>query len=280
MLTEFKSTIITSDNSRETKREFISLIGNDYSDDLLDQDNDINFASIKLLNGSIDIYQNNPKLASSLYLPNEEFSKNRGILALSFISDDIYEDHKKFQNMDLNVSEIKLSNNVDSHGRKLELAFFSISKRDSFDLSILIFENNSKILNKKMQFEEDNISKYNQVVIFSPKVEIIKELLNDKFGIRLALDKIFNFGDGEVRMLFFRIGGVTIEVVEDKKISSSTFGGIGWHSDNLRLCHKRLSKLDFTPSEIRKGRKPGTLVSTIKKTPVNIPTIIIGSDEH
>ena len=278
MLTKFKSTIIASDNIKETKREFINLIGNDFSNDLLHQDNHINFSSIELLNGSIDIFRKNLKLASSLNLINGEFNEQRGIIAISFVSDDIDEDYKRFQERGLDVSEIKTSNLIDREGRETELVFFSIIKRDSFDLNILIFKDNDECINKNKQYNESDISKFNQVVVFSPKVKQIKELLADKLGIRLALDKVFDFGEGEVRMLFFRIGGVTIEVVENKKISSTSFGGIGWHSDNLRLCHERLLKSNFTLSKIRKGRKSDTLVSTIKNAPVDIPTIIIGLD--
>ena len=278
MLTKFKSTIIASDNIKETKREFINLIGNDFSNDLFHQDNHINFSSIELLNGSIDIFRKNLKLASSLNLINGEFNEQRGIIAISFVSDDIDEDYKRFQERGLDVSEIKTSNLIDGEGREIELVFFSIIKRDSFDLNILIFKDNDECFNKNKQYNESDISKFNQVVVFSPKVKQIKELLADKLGIRLALDKVFDFGEGEVRMLFFRIGGVTIEVVENKKTSSTSFGGIGWHSDNLRSCHERLLKSNFKLSEVRKGRKPDTLVSTIKNAPVDIPTIIIGLD--
>ena len=278
MLTKFKSTIIASDNIKETKREFINLIGNDFSNDLLHQDNHIDFSSIELLNGSIDIFRKNLKLASSLNLINGEFNEQRGIIAISFVSDDIDEDYKRFQERGLDVSEIKTSNSIDREGREPELVFFSIIKRDSFDLNILIFKDNDECINKNKQYNESDISKFNQVVVFSPKVKQIKELLTDKLGIRLALDKVFDFGEGEVRMLFFRIGGVTIEVVENKKTSSTSFGGIGWHSDNLRSCHERLLKSNFKLSEVRKGRKPDTLVSTIKNAPVDIPTIIIGLD--
>ena len=278
MLTKFKSTIIASDNIKETKREFINLIGNDFSNDLFHQDNHINFSSIELLNGSIDIFRKNLKLASSLNLINGEFNEQRGIIAISFVSDDIDEDYKRFQERGLDVSEIKTSNLIDGEGMETELVFFSIIKRDSFDLNILIFKDNDECINKNKQYNESDISKFNQVVVFSPKVKQIKELLTDKLGIRLALDKVFDFGEGEVRMLFFRIGGVTIEVVENKKTSSTRFGGIGWHSDNLRSCHERLLKSNFKLSEVRKGRKPDTLVSTIKNAPVDIPTIIIGLD--
>jgi len=80
--------------------------------------------------------------------------------------------------------------------------------------------------------------------------------------------------------MFFRIGGVTIEIVEDTKIDKNSYSGIGWHCDSISLNHKRLSKRGFNISPIRKGRKEGTLVSTIKDAPLSVPTIIIGPDKE
>ena len=115
---------------------------------------------------------------------------------------------------------------------------------------------------------------------YTPAIECLKNLLSDKLGIRLALDKTFNFGEKDTRMMFFRIGGVTIEVIENTDIKSMAFGGVGWHSDNITSCHKRLILSDFNLSEVRKGRKPGTAVSTVKDAPLMIPSIIIGLDNH
>ena len=55
--------------------------------------------------------------------------------------------------------------------------------------------------------------------------------------------------------------------------------GIGWHTDNYNNCYKRLIEDGFGFSEIRKGRKKGTLVSTLKEPMLNIPTILIGLEE-
>ena len=152
------------------------------------------------------------------------------------------------------------------------------NKTNSLDLNFLIFENNEKPNNIK--YEERYISKFNQIIIYTPAIECLKNLLSDKLGIRLALDKTFNFGEKDTRMMFFRIGGVTIEVIENTDIKSMAFGGVGWHSDNITSCHKRLILSDFNLSEVRKGRKPGTAVSTVKDAPLMIPSIIIGLDNH
>ena len=93
------------------------------------------------------------------------------------------------------------------------------------------------------------------------------------------MDKVFNFGEKDIRMMFFRIGGVTLEVIENYDIKSLSYGGVGWHSENISKCHKRLIGSNFDMSEVRKGRKPGTIVSTIRNAPLLIPTIIIGLND-
>ena len=70
-----------------------------------------------------------------------------------------------------------------------------------------------------------------------------------------------------------------ILVIENYDIKSLSYGGVGWHSENISKCHKRLISSNFDMSEVRKGRKPGTIVSTIRNAPLLIPTIIIGLDD-
>ena len=120
---------------------------------------------------------------------------------------------------------------------------------------------------------------YKRQIIYTPKIEYLKDLFSNKLGIRLALDKVFNFGEKDIRMMFFRIGGVTLEVIENYDTKFLSYGGIGWHSENISKCHKRLIDSNFDMSEVRKGRKPGTIVSTIRNAPLLIPTIIIGLDD-
>ena len=106
----------------------------------------------------------------------------------------------------------------------------------------------------------------------------IIDIFEKKLNIRLALDKTFKEWSG--RMLFFRIGGVTLEVIEGKNIKlNSEYFGIGWHTNNFNKCYNDLVEEGLKLSEIRKGRKKGTIVSTLKNPMLNIPTILIGLEE-
>ena len=131
---------------------------------------------------------------------------------------------------------------------------------DNLNKSVLLSPWSDPISNEinflsKRESITDGISKVNQLVIQTKFPEIIKNIFEDKLNIRLALDKTFKEWAG--RMLFFRLGGVTLEVIEGRDLIEDGFGF----------------------SEIRKGRKKGTLVSTLKEPILNIPTILIGLEE-
>ena len=62
----------------------------------------------------------------------------------------------------------------------------------------------------------------------------------------------------------------------DKVNDLAEYYGIGWHTDDFNSCYRSLISKGFELSEVRKGRKPGTLVSTLKNPMLGIPTILIG----
>ena len=277
MLTKFKSTIITTKNINESHRLFKKFLGYDHFE--LSFDNERKIYNFFLKNGSIELCENKNHENFFYFSKLKKQTEKDEIQALSFFSDNIYDDHKRYKNLGLDVSELFEVNKKTINQKDENSLFFILNKTNSFDLNVLIFENNDKKPND-IKYEERYISKFNQIIIYTPAIESLKNLLSDKLGIRLALDKTFNFGEKDTRMMFFRIGGVTLEVIENIDIKSIAFGGVGWHSDNIPSCHKRLMLSDFNLSEIRKGRKPGTIVSTVKDAPLMIPSIIIGLDNH
>jgi len=276
MLTHFKSILITSENIEESHEQFNKLFGHDTSD--MCNDSDLKIYSHSLKNGSIELCENKNQKDIFYYSQLEKHNQDNGVQALSIISDDIFEDHKKFKQMNLNISDIEEIDFNFRNRKNVKSRIFSLKKTNSFDLNLLIFDKDTSLSNKG-NYEDDTISKFNQIIIYTPDVEYLRNLFTEKLGIRLALDKIFNFGEKDIRMMFFRIGGVTLEVIENPDSKSLSYGGVGWHSENISKCHKRLIDSNFELSEIRKGRKPGTVVATIRNAPLKMPTIIIGLDD-
>ena len=276
MLTHFKSILITSENIEESHEQFYKLFGHDTSD--ICNDSDFKIYSHSLKNGSIELCENKNQKDIFYYSLLKKHNQDNGIQALSIISDDIFGDHKKFKQMNLNISDIEEIDFNFRNRKNVKSRLFSLKKTNSCDLNLLIFDKDTSLSNKG-NYEDGTISKFNQIIIYTPDVEYLRNLFTEKLGIRLALDKVFNFGEKDIRMMFFRIGGVTLEVIENPDSESLSYGGVGWHSENISKCHKRLIDSNFELSEIRKGRKPGTVVATIRNAPLKMPTIIIGLDD-
>ncbi len=116
------------------------------------------------------------------------------------------------------------------------------------------------------------------VVVFSADLEATRQFYADRLGIRLALDR--SFEKRGVRLLFFRIGGVTIEIggrlgVEPEPDSVDRFGGLAWQVPELEAIRSRLQADRFDVSEIRDGHKPGTRVCTVRDPVHDVPTLLI-----
>ena len=87
-------------------------------------------------------------------------------------------------------------------------------------------------------------------------------------GMRLALDREL----GGVRMLFFRTGGVTLEVIADSAAEYDTFYGVAYRVRDPQAAHLRLTAAGFALTDIRAGRKPGTQVFSTRS---GVPTLFI-----
>lgn len=101
------------------------------------------------------------------------------------------------------------------------------------------------------------------------------DLFSGELGVRLALDRTVPEWGG--RMLFFRVGKLTLEVIESQREKTTVdyFWGIAYHCADLEKSAAQLSARGIALSEIRAGRKQGTVVATVKSHCLDIPTLLI-----
>jgi catechol 2,3-dioxygenase-like lactoylglutathione lyase family enzyme len=99
------------------------------------------------------------------------------------------------------------------------------------------------------------------------------------YGARLGLDlrmdrTVPEFGG---RMQFFRCGDAILEVVADAKEAgeSDRIWGLSWRVDDAQAAHARMKVAGFDVSDVRKGRKPGTEVFTVRDAPAGVPTLMV-----
>ncbi len=116
------------------------------------------------------------------------------------------------------------------------------------------------------------------VVLLSPDLEASRRLYETGLGLRLALDR--SFPERGVRLLFFRVGGTTVEIggrldAEPRPEAGDRFGGLAWRVGNVDAARERLATDGFDVSPVRKGHKPGTRVCTVRSPVHGVPTLLI-----
>jgi catechol 2,3-dioxygenase-like lactoylglutathione lyase family enzyme len=119
------------------------------------------------------------------------------------------------------------------------------------------------------------------VVVNTDDPDAAGTLYGEGLGLRLALDR--SFEQWGVRLQFFRVGGVTVEVAArldpeprpDGTPPLDRFFGLTWQVPDADAAHARLAELSFDVSEVRAGRKKGTRVFTVRDAPCAVPTLMI-----
>lgn len=116
------------------------------------------------------------------------------------------------------------------------------------------------------------------LVINTPNPERAVANYGARLGLRFALDRTAE--QWKTRFLFFRLGGLTLEIInrlgQDQDPSGpDAIWGLTWETDDLGAAHARLSASGHDLSEIRIGRKPGTTVFTVRDRTQGVPTLFI-----
>ncbi len=208
---------------------------------------------------------------------NEHLKKNgESIFGLALETDNIELAKNELSasfNTDLEISDGKGVNNISKDERHWRNIF--IPNKFSRGIFTLLIQHTKGILPEHDISDESNISRMDHVVINSNDPDGLVDLYGDKYGIRLALDQFVEKWGG--RMLFFRTDHTTIEAIGIKKDgpAEDSLWGLAWTTKNIKKTHKRLVDAGVNVTDIKDGRKPKTLVATIKSHCADVPTLLI-----
>ena len=125
------------------------------------------------------------------------------------------------------------------------------------------------------------VSGLDHVVVMSRDAEATRALYGDALGLRLALDR--SFPERGSRLLFFRVGGVTVEIgaqigAEARPDVPDELWGLAYRVPSVPSACERMAKAGLDISDVRVGRKPGTSVATLREPTHGVPTLIIGPE--
>lgn len=126
--------------------------------------------------------------------------------------------------------------------------------------------------------EASLVSGLDHAVLETSDPEAAMALYGDGLGLRLALDREFPAWDA--RLIFFRVGGITVELAARLKGASTPperdrFYGLSWRVPDADAARARLSAAGLDVSDVRAGRKPGTRVLTVRSGTCGVPTLLI-----
>lgn len=118
----------------------------------------------------------------------------------------------------------------------------------------------------------DQFEAIDHVVVRTSDPDAALAFYGEDLGLRLALDRELS----GIRMLFFRVGGVTIEVVTDASAGDQDgLYGIAYRVQDLEACHGRLAAAGLDVSEPRAGNKAGTRVFSVRSGTCSVPTLVL-----
>jgi catechol 2,3-dioxygenase-like lactoylglutathione lyase family enzyme len=133
-----------------------------------------------------------------------------------------------------------------------------------------------------------SVDALDHVVVASRDPDASRAVWGETLALRLALDRRFEARG--LRILFFRLAGVTLEVAAGMDAAGaagapSTDGaasgldalvGAAWRVGDVRAARERVAAAGFDVSEVRAGHKPGTLVCTVRSGVGGVATLLIG----
>jgi catechol 2,3-dioxygenase-like lactoylglutathione lyase family enzyme len=123
---------------------------------------------------------------------------------------------------------------------------------------------------------EAAVSALDHAVVRTSDAEAARALYGEGLGLRLALDR--SFPDWGVRLLFFRVGGVTVEIaasLAQQGRGPDQLWGFSWRVGDADAARARLAAAGFDVSEVRPGRKPGTRVLTVRGPTHGVATLLL-----
>lgn len=208
-----------------------------------------------------------------------EITANGAVLTtLVYRSDDIASDHHLSKRRGLDPSEIGDGGSIDTNtGAQRAWQRYRIPDERMAGVKTFVLQHKEGELPQR-EVVSGAVTQLDHLVVNTPNPERTVATYGGRLGLHLALDRTAE--QWNTRFLFFRLGGLTLEIINRLDDASDPSGpdsiwGLTWATDDLEAAHQRLSEAGVLVSDIRKGRKPGSRVFTVKSGTQDVPTLFI-----
>jgi catechol 2,3-dioxygenase-like lactoylglutathione lyase family enzyme len=230
-------------------------------------------ALFALANAAIELVAPEPHALESEGLRALLAAQGEGLLALAFCIDDAQAWSEALRARGLRATAPEAGEAVGRDGETRCYRTVELSPRATRGLSVLGVERpDLGALRARAAPPGAAVEALDHVAIRTADPDAAVALYGRGLGIRLALDRTF----GPTRMLFFRVGGVTLELVQAAQLGErDAFYGLALRVRDIDAAHARLTAAGFELNEVRDGNKPGTRVFSVRSGTCNVPALFV-----
>jgi catechol 2,3-dioxygenase-like lactoylglutathione lyase family enzyme len=204
-----------------------------------------------------------------------------GLKSLIFASDNLADDRAAFDRRALKPDEIMPGESVDPYsGKARSWTRFRLDEQATHGVRMFALARKASDPLVYKPAAANAIAGLDHVVINTTNPERAVALFGARLGLRLALDR--SNPDWDMRLMFFRVGGLTVELAH--KISGGVgnqpdkLWGLSWKAPDIEATHDRLMSANFSVTSIRAGRRAGTKVFTVRDGTMGVPTLVISAE--
>ncbi|MBV9045222.1 MAG: VOC family protein [Alphaproteobacteria bacterium] len=206
-----------------------------------------------------------------------------GIMGVGFSVPDRDDAAKLLERRGLSFVPPHTTISQDATGRQRQWSIRMMKRASGNGVALFIVENKPDAARwpaMEAQFGDASVSGLDHVVVQTPNVERALVLYGARLGLDLRLDRANE--QWGARQLFFRCGNAVVEIGASLKAPVSDakdkFGGLAWRVKDPEAARARIAAAGIDVSEVRKGRKPGTAVFTVRNG-TGVPTLMLSGND-
>jgi catechol 2,3-dioxygenase-like lactoylglutathione lyase family enzyme len=203
-------------------------------------------------------------------------AQGEGLASICFRASDISKMHRRLERLVLKPEPVAEVESVDAiSGAKLSWKRTRAATDATRGVRMFFLEREQE-RPLSVRITPGSITAMDHVVIATADPERAAALYGARLGLDMALDRSHpDWG----RLMFFRCGDLIVEVTHRPGKAPETapdrLSGVCWRVTDVDATHARLAGAGVDVSEIRTGRKPGTLVMTVRNGTCGVPTLLV-----
>lgn len=207
-----------------------------------------------------------------------------GLASLVFATGDLAGAHAVCERRALGPGAITHGESLEAaSGRRRSLSRFRLDDGATHGVRIFLLQRGADDPLLCRPAGPEAVGALDHVVINTPDPDRAAGLYGARLGLRLALDRASR--EWDMRLMFFRTGGLTVELAHRLSAGLARgpdrLWGLSWRVGDIEAAHARLGsggsrRNGFELSAIRTGRKAGSRVFTVRSEALGAPTLFIG----